>query len=511
MVASKRSSTTDVGLDVNSADARQPSKSDHAPPGRPPATRPDRPNGAYGKQSEPFADLIAADLTEMLLHPVWVHVISVTVAFVTVVILAAEVALKYALMWAALGIAAYGIRGIVVWFFLRTERPESPAARLERSRRWMRLYYPGAILLGIFWGGAPLLITISPTSANDGSAALILFIVAWMMAGGVMTHSARIEAVDAFIWPAAVLVSIAGLSLQEWPYKAIAALSLAYAAMLRLLSLRLNRASVAALRGQYEKATLADRLATAAAEVRQASRAKSEFLANMSHELRTPLNAIIGFSEIMAREILGPIGQARYRDYASDIQVSGKHLLGVINDILDLSRIEAGKMTLVDDEVNLADVIGGCVHLLSHRVLAAGLSVERQFNPETPLIRADEGRIRQIGFNLIANAIKFTPRGGSVWVSIGTNDAGEIVLSVADTGIGMRPEDIPIALTPFQQVQTGGARNHGGTGLGLPLTKTLVELHDGRLEISSALGQGTTVSVTFPRGRAVCGRINPGI
>jgi signal transduction histidine kinase len=258
-----------------------------------------------------------------------------------------------------------------------------------------------------------------------------------------------------------------------------------------------------ALRGQYEKAELARRLSEANLEVREASRAKSEFLANMSHELRTPLNAIIGFSEIMAREILGPVGQPRYRDYAHDIQDSGKHLLGVINDILDLSRIEAGRMTLVEDEVDLAAVISGCVRLLSYRAATAGVAIVPDFDKETCRIRADEGRIRQIGFNLLANAIKFTPQGGEVRIAIAPNHDGEVELTVADTGIGMRPEDIPVAMTPFQQVQTGGVRNIGGTGLGLPLTKTLVELHGGRLAISSALGEGTTVSAVFPRERVM--------
>lgn len=455
---------------------------------------------AYTKAGDPFADLIAAALTDALLRPIWLHFASAAVALITVAVLWVKVGPKHALAWLALGISAYGSRFIIVLLYRRAPHPDA-VSRLTRTRRWMRRYYPSVILLGVFWGGAPAVIAMSPSSAVDGSAALVLFVAAWMMASSVMTHSARIDTVDAFIWPAAILLMVACFAWPQWPYRAIAALAIPYAVMLRLLSLQLNAASVDALRGQYEKAALADQLFRANAEVREASRAKSEFLANMSHELRTPLNAIIGFSEIMAREILGPIGEDRYRDYAADIQDSGKHLLGVINDILDLSRIEAGEMALLEDDVDLACVMGGCVRLLSHR--AAGVAIETDFDPSAPLIRADEGRIRQIGFNLIANAIKFTPQGGQVRISIGPNGDGEIVLTVADTGIGMRPEDIPIALTPFQQVRTGGMRNHGGTGLGLPLTKTLVELHGGQLAVSSALGLGTTVSVTFPRNRVL--------
>ena len=450
--------------------------------------------------SDPFADLISADLTDSLLHPIWLHFASATVALVATIVLWAEVGPKHALLWGVLAVAAYGGRLVIVLLYRDASRRRT-LPRQELTRRWIRRYYPSAILLGVFWGGAPAVIAQSPASASDGSAALMLFLSAWMMAGSVMTHSARIDAVDVFIWPAGILLAVAGLTWPQWPYRMIAALAIPFVVMLRLLGLRLHAASVDALRGQYEKAALADQLFRANAEVREASRAKSEFLANMSHELRTPLNAIIGFSEIMARQILGPIGLDRYRDYASDIQNSGTHLLGVINDILDLSRVEAGRMTLLEDKVDLADVIGSCVHLLSHRAATAGVALDTDFSDATPPIHADEGRIRQIGFNLIANAIKFTPQGGQARIVVAANAQGEVTLTVADTGIGMRPEDIPIALAPFQQVQTAGLRNHGGTGLGLPLTKTLVELHGGRLDIFSALGVGTTVTVIFPRSR----------
>src|SRR5579883_557241 len=445
--------------------------------------------GAPVSEEEPedqFADQIAADLTDILLRPIWLHLGNVAVALVAI-----------ALLWVELGDAA-----ALYWALFRSVAFNGPAGPLE-ARRWIRLYYPCAVLLGLFWGIAPHIARLAPAASGDGVAAAILFIVAWMMAAGVMSHALRMEAVDAFLWPATTVAAIGALLWRPWPYKVIALLMIAYAIMLRMLAQRLNAASMGALRGQYEKANLARRLSEANMEVREASRAKSEFLANMSHELRTPLNAIIGFSEIMAREILGPLGQTRYRDYAHDIQDSGKHLLGVINDILDLSRIEAGRMTLLEDEVDLCAVIAGCVRLLSHRAATAGVVIDCDFQPAMPRIRADEGRIRQIGFNLLANSIKYTPQGGEVRIRIAPNGDGEIELAIADTGIGMSPEDIPIALTPFRQVQTGGARNVGGTGLGLPLTKTLVELHGGRLAISSALGQGTTVSAIFPAERVL--------
>ena len=455
--------------------------------------------GAYDR----FSGRISADLTDVLFRPLWPHVTSAAIALLTSVILFFEVGAEATLPWTALGVLAYGTRLVLLTAYRRSEE------NLELAeRRWVRRYCATAALLGLFWGGAPLVIAATaPSMVNDGLAALVLFVVAGMMAGGVMTSSSRVQAVSCFVWPAVAIIVAACALWERSPFMIIAVLAFIYAAMLILLGRRLNSTAVAALRGQYEKAALADQLSTANAEVRGASRAKSEFLANMSHELRTPLNAIIGFSEIMSREILGPIGLQRYRDYAADIQESGKHLLGVINDILDLSRVEAGKMTLVEDEVDLAVIMGGCARLLAHRANAGGVRLETDFAEETIRMRADEGRMRQIGFNLLTNAIKFTPQGGRVRVHLEVDAGRRVVLQIEDTGVGMRQEDIPLALTPFQQVGSGGVRNMGGTGLGLPLTKTLVELHGGTLTINSALGRGTGVTVAFPRERTISSAI----
>jgi signal transduction histidine kinase len=234
------------------------------------------------------------------------------------------------------------------------------------------------------------------------------------------------------------------------------------------------------------------------ARAESASRAKSEFLANMSHELRTPLNAVIGFSEVLRTEMLGPLGNTRYRGYADDIHASGTHLLGIINDVLDLAKVEAGKMTVSLEKTQVADLIRDATKLMQDRADQNGVLL-RAVIPETLGIVTDPNKLRQILINLMSNAIKFTPPGGTVEVATQRADAGaKIVISVTDTGIGMRAEDIPLALAAFGQVDSSLARQFEGTGLGLPLTKRFVELLGGDIEIDSAPGEGTAVRVILP-------------
>jgi signal transduction histidine kinase len=226
-----------------------------------------------------------------------------------------------------------------------------------------------------------------------------------------------------------------------------------------------------------------------------ASQAKSQFLANMSHELRTPLNAIIGFSEVISAALFGPL-DARYRDYAQDIHGSGHHLLRIINDLLDLSKVEAGRLELRESPVPIALIFETCRRMVDDRAAVAGVSLD--FQPTDLAVSGDELRLEQVLLNLVSNAVKFTPTGGHVAVSAMLALSGEVVISVADSGIGMAPEDIPRALQPFGQIDNSLARPHGGTGLGLPLAQRLIELHGGTLTIDSELGKGTTVTVVLP-------------
>jgi signal transduction histidine kinase len=237
-----------------------------------------------------------------------------------------------------------------------------------------------------------------------------------------------------------------------------------------------------------------------------ANRAKSEFLANMSHELRTPLNAVIGFSEMIKCETFGPVGSPKYRDYAKDINESGLHLLELINDILDLSKVESGKDELHDEDIAIGEVIHTVVTLVRERAHKNGVQLDVECPDALPALRADKRKLKQTLVNLLSNAIKFTDAGGAVTLKIWSRAESGHVVQVADTGIGIAPENIPKALSPFCQIDSDLNRQYDGTGLGLPLTKGLAEAHGGTLDLQSTLGVGTTVTVRFPATRIIVER-----
>lgn len=252
-------------------------------------------------------------------------------------------------------------------------------------------------------------------------------------------------------------------------------------------------------------AELAEKHQAASATAESASKAKSEFLANMSHELRTPLNAIIGFSEMMQREMFGPLGDPRYREYSGDILSSGQHLLALINDILDMSKIEAGKLNLRPEPLDLQEIAEDTVRLVRTRADSGGLSIGIDIAHGLPDVEADYRALKQILLNLLSNAVKFTPRGGRVQVSAQPSPDGRVRVSVKDTGIGIAEADLSRLAKPFEQIESQHAKTQQGTGLGLALTKSLVERHGGVLEIESKPGLGTTVSFTLTavhKGRA---------
>lgn len=247
---------------------------------------------------------------------------------------------------------------------------------------------------------------------------------------------------------------------------------------------------------QVELSELARKYEVAKIRAEAANQAKSEFLANMSHELRTPLNAINGFSEIMAGEMFGPLGDARYKEYCGDILNSGQHLLALINDILDMAKIEAGKMQMHFETTDMGDLCEDVVRLMRGKAEEAEIKLTSDVGADTT-VQADYRALKQVLLNLLSNAIKFTPRGGKVSVRAGI-EAGWAFLSVSDTGIGISAEDLPRLAQPFEQVETKHARATQGTGLGLALTKSLIEMHHGRFEMTSEPGEGTTVTVILP-------------
>jgi signal transduction histidine kinase len=254
---------------------------------------------------------------------------------------------------------------------------------------------------------------------------------------------------------------------------------------------------------QHDTHAAAEALRLAKEEAEAASRAKSQFLANMSHELRTPLNAIIGFSQLMVAEKLGPIGNDKYRSYIGDIYQSGKHLLGIINDILDLSKAEAGKLDLTEDVVDIRHAIEDSCRLIRPRVEHAGQRLTLLLPASLPQLRVDERKLKQILLNLLSNAVKFTPAGGAIEVGAGFDERTGVAIVVRDTGIGIAAEHIAKVLEPFFQVDGAWSRRQEGSGLGLPLVAKMMAAHGGRLALDSELGKGTAARLEFPLSRVV--------
>ena len=376
--------------------------------------------------------------------------------------------------------------------------------------RWLRLHAWNAAWMGAAW--ALLALPIAMGVSGTPLVAVITVIVG-MIAGATTNNHPHMPSVVAIIWPTAIATSLALASRGNGPDLVFAALFFFMAGTAHVFASRLHASLRETLESRFERIKLAgdlsDRnleLARANADLQAAqtlaegaNRAKSEFLSNMSHELRTPLNAIIGFSEIIKDQAFGPEAQPRYREYAQDIFESGRHLLQLINDVLDLSKVEAGKMELQKTYIELPALMSRCLRLIRGRAAKANVQIDTSFHSGASLLLADEGRVRQIVLNLLSNAVKFTPAGGKVMLSTDVDENGAIAISVADTGVGMDANEIQVALERFGQATSSFGRTYEGTGLGLPLTKALVDLHDGQLNIASRKGGGTTVTVTFPR------------
>jgi signal transduction histidine kinase len=263
-----------------------------------------------------------------------------------------------------------------------------------------------------------------------------------------------------------------------------------------------SRAELALLAAKEQAERAAEQSRAAMIEAQAADRAKSEFLAHMSHELRTPLNAIIGFSDMIQKDLLGPSGATKkYDEYARHINDSGHHLLQLINDILDLARIQANQMILHESEFDIAVVARTCLAVLGPMAQNGDVRLSCDAASEPLLVRGDENKLRRAIINLLSNAIKFTPPGGHAALSLRLAPDGSLRVAVSDSGIGIAPEDITRALAPFQQIDSPFSRRYEGTGLGLPITKALIELHGGRMTIDSEPAKGTTVTLTIPSTR----------
>ena len=374
------------------------------------------------------------------------------------------------------------------------------------ARRW-RLRF---IMLDLFYGLAWMFILIHPVGVDESSGTFMLFVMLLVVAVSSMLASSLPMAVYAATFPVTAAIAL-DFALQ-WTLRdtILAIMALTAQAYFALLAYRLYSTTLSTLVARAEKDALIGELEQAKAisdEARRRAEAanisKSRFLAQMSHELRTPLNAILGFSEVMKTEVFGAHSVSAYKEYSGDIHSSGVHLLGLINEILDLSRIEAGRYELNEESLSLSAIVQDCHHLLKLRASNRGIIIHEVFEEELPRIWADERAARQICLNLLSNAIKFTPQGGEIWLKVGWTASGGQYMSIKDTGPGIPEEEIPIVLASFGQGSNSIKSAEQGAGLGLPIAKSLVDLHGGTFSLKSKLRIGTEVVVTFPPERVV--------
>jgi two-component system cell cycle sensor histidine kinase PleC len=399
--------------------------------------------------------------------------------------------------WAAFALVSWLVLGAMLHRFLHD------GARLRHRKQWVvriaiSLFIATCALMSaavLFW--AP--------GDRMNNVLLYVFVAAGMAsAAGQSAPSRMLAAANLLPYGATFL----GLSLlhEAFPYSlGFAALEFIYFGLIVMYARAVHQLAYEMLLLREEKRSLIGRLEAALSDAtiarkraETASRAKSQFLANMSHELRTPLNAVLGFAEVIRDRLFGDDAMPRYADYAANIHASGSHLLGLINDVLDLSKIEAGKLELTPERFDLAQDLGEAFRFVEPQAARKSVELVREI-PESLDVFADKRALRQIAVNLLGNAVKFTPEGGTVTLSLRKDPNGDVALSVSDTGIGIRPEDMPRVLETFGQARHDVTPpDEHGTGLGLAIVKSLIEAHGGRIGIESTLGEGTTVTVTLP-------------
>jgi two-component system, cell cycle sensor histidine kinase PleC len=366
------------------------------------------------------------------------------------------------------------------------------------------------IMLDLFFGVAWTFILIRPLGTDDESGMFMLFVMLLVVAISSMLASSVPMAVMALTLPVAIGITLDLVLRGTLHNYILAVMALTAEGYFLLLAYRLYSTTLATLEARAEKDALIGELEQSKSISDEARRraeaaniAKSRFLAQMSHELRTPLNAILGFSEVMKSEIFGPHAVPTYKDYAADIHSSGVHLLNLINEILDLSRIEAGRYELNEEAVSLRRIVEDCHHLLKLRAGNRGITIHELFEPDMPRLWADERALRQICLNLLSNAIKFTQQGGEIWLKVGWTASGGQYMSVKDNGSGIPEEEIPVVLASFGQGSNSIKSAEQGAGLGLPIAKNLIDLHGGTFSLKSKLRIGTEVIVTFPPERVM--------
>lgn len=406
----------------------------------------------------------------------------------------------YVVGWSVAAVLSHALIGLIA------RRFSLSSAQSVNLRYWRRQFLIAEALFGLTF---PTLF-LMPGAMFDNSGTF---------AFGALLTSIAVLAMVASNLPRAVVMSTVPIALCGAVKLALAHSFVAYSMsgflvlaeiFFVLLAYRLYGSTLTMMEFRVEKDALIAELEQAKAisddsrrRAEEANLAKSKFLATMSHELRTPLNAILGFSEIMMNEVFGPVGNTYYKGYAVDIHTSGQHLLKLINEILDLSRIEAGRHQINEEAVNLAFIAEECQHLLQLKAKTKNLTIVQQFEPDLPKIWADERAVRQIILNILSNAVKFTQAGGEITIRLGWTAGGGQYVSIRDNGPGIPENEIPMVLEAFGQGSLAIQTAEQGTGLGLPICVALMQMHGGTLDLKSKLREGTEVVITFPPARVM--------
>jgi two-component system cell cycle sensor histidine kinase PleC len=412
-------------------------------------------------------------------------------------------------LWAGAVVASAWTAAILVIHVVTTTKCRQFLSEQQAKpniRRW-RLRF---IVLDLCYGLAWMFNLVNQIGQDEGSRTFILFVMLLVVAVSTMVASSMPMAALAATVPVTFAVALNFALRANLHDYILAMMAIAAQVYFTLLAHRLYSAGLATLLARAEKDALIAELEQAKAVSDEARRraegsniAKSQFLAQMSHELRTPLNAILGFSEVMKNEVFGAHALPVYKEYSADIHNSGQHLLNLINEILDLSRIEAGRYELNEEPVSLAIVVEDCHHLLKLRAQNRGIAIHEIFEPGLPRLWADERALRQVCLNLLSNAIKFTPAGGEIWLKVGWTASGGQYMSVKDSGPGIPEEEIPVVLSSFGQGSNAIKSAEQGAGLGLPIAKNLVDMHGGSFTLKSKLRIGTELIATFPPERVM--------
>ncbi len=405
------------------------------------------------------------------------------------------------LVWASATLAVHCAGTFLCHRFLKA------GSETSSIRRWTRRFVMSEFCYGLTWIG--LLIATSTVQAPGIEIFQFATMLTILAVGTMFASSIPAGAVAGTAPIALTMVALFAIR-QDVLYLALSFLSIGSEIFFLTLSQRLQSTTMGMMRYRAEKDHLIAELGTAKAvsdesrrRAEEANLAKSRFLATMSHELRTPLNAILGFSEVMKNEVLGPMQNATYRGYAGDIHSSGQHLLALINEILDLSRIEAGRYELHEEPVTLAHIIEECENLVRLRARNKNLKITQLIEPNLPRLWADERAVRQVILNLLSNAIKFTPQGGEIDIRAGWTAGGGQYVSIRDNGPGIAEEELPIVLSAFGQGAIAIKSAEQGTGLGLPIVQAMMRMHDGTFELRSRLREGTEAIACFPRSRVM--------